>query len=130
MRSLLAPARRFGGLLAALTAIVAAVSVLGGLLLGSSVERSLATGFYVVGSALLLFGVFAGIRGPVRPKEDPEGREAAGGMFGIGVFSRGIRTATREERRDSRSTTWLFFSLGLCLILLAALLDDRASVLP
>jgi uncharacterized membrane protein HdeD (DUF308 family) len=128
--SLLAPARRFGGLLGTLVAIVAAISVLGGLALGSSLERSLATGFYIVGSFLLLFGVFAGIRGPVRPKEDPEGGDAVGGMFGVGVFSRGIRTATSDERRDSRSTTWLFFALGACLIVLGVLVDSRASLVP
>lgn len=128
--SLLAPARRFGGLLAVLAAIVAVLSILGGLALGSSVGRSLATGFYAVGCFLILFGVFAGIRGPLRPKEDPDGRDAVGGMFGIGVFSRGIRTATLDERRDSRSTTWLFFALGLCLIVLGVLVDSRASLLP
>ena len=127
---LLAAARRFAGLLAGIAVVVGAISLVGGLLLGTPLGRAVATGFYCVGSFLVLVGVFAGVRGPVRPKGDDGDRPALGNMFGIGVFSRGIRTATLDERRDSRSTTWLFFSLGLCLIVLGALLDDRASVLP
>jgi uncharacterized membrane protein HdeD (DUF308 family) len=127
---LLAPARRFGGLLAAFAAVVAALSLLAGLAMGAEPGRAVATGLYLVGAFLLLIGVFAGIRGPLRPKGGDEGRDAVGGMFGIGIFSRGIRTATADERRDSRSTTWLFFSLGLCLIVLGVLVDGRASLLP
>lgn len=128
--SLLAPARRFGGLLGAFAAVVAVLSLLAGLALGTEPGRAVATGLYLVGAFLLLIGVFAGIRGPLRPKGGDEGRDAVAGIFGIGIFSRGIRTATVEERRDSRSTTWLFFSLGLCLIVLGVLVDGRASLLP
>jgi hypothetical protein len=126
---LLAAARRFAGLLAALAAIVALLSLLAGLALGSSLERALATGFYVSGCVLLLFGVFAGLRGPLRPRGDEEGRDAVGGMFGIGVFSRGARTATVDERRDAHSTSWLFLAIGLCLIVLGVAVDGRASLL-
>jgi hypothetical protein len=128
---LLAAARRFAGLLGAIAAIVALLSLLGGLALGSGAAHAVVTGFYVVGAFLLVVGVFAGVRGPLRPKAGEEdGRDAVGGLFGIGIFSRGIRTATVEERRDSRSTTWLFFTLGLCLILLGVLVDGRATLLP
>ena len=128
---LLAAARRFAGLLVALVAIVAVLALLGGLALGSGAVRSVVTGLYVVGAFLLVVGVFAGVRGPLRPKAgEEEERDAVGGLFGIGIFSRGIRTATVDERRDARSTTWLFFTLGLCLILLGVLIDSRASLLP
>ena len=127
---LLAGVRRFGGLLLAVAAFVAVLSIAAGLAFGASVGRSLATGFYLVGSFLLLVGVFAGIRGPLRPRGGDEGRDAMGGLFGIGVFSRGARTATVDERRDARATTWLFLALGLCLIGLGVGVDGRASLLP
>jgi uncharacterized membrane protein HdeD (DUF308 family) len=126
---LLAAARRFGVLLAAVAGITAAISLLAGLALDASPGASLPRGFYLVGCFLLLIGVFSGIRGPVRPKGGDEGRDAVGGMFGIGIFSQGIRKATPNERRDARSTSWLFLWLGLALLVLGVAVDGRTSLL-
>ncbi len=73
--------------------------------------------------------MFNGLRGPVRPRGDDDEREAVGGLFGVGIFSGGIRTATADERADARGTTWLFLALGFALVIVGAALDPRASVL-
>ena len=128
-RALLDAARRLGGLLAVIGGLTVLLSLLAGLALGSSAARSAATGLYLVGAFLLLVGVVAGVRGPVRPKDEVEGREAIGGLFGIGVFSKGIRTASPDERRDAQSTSWLFLTIGVLLIVLGVAIDGRTSVL-
>jgi len=126
---LLTAARRFAVLLAVLAGITAAISLLAGLAFDASPGASVPRGLYLVGSFLALIGVFAGIRGPVRPKGGDEGRDSVGGLFGFGIFSQGIRKATPDERRDARSTTWLFLFLGVALIVLGIAIDDRASLL-
>ncbi len=126
---LLAAARRFVVLLAVVAGIVIGFSLLAALAFDASAGAAVPRGLYVVGCFLLLVGVFSGIRGPLRPKGDDEGRDAVGGLFGIGIFSQGIRTASPDERRDARSTSWLFFSLGLALIVLGVASDGRTSLL-
>lgn len=115
-------------LLAAAVALVGGVSALAGVVLDASVLRSAATGLYVVGSFLLVLGVFNGLRGPVRPKGADEDREAVGGLLGVGIFSGGIRTATEDERADARATTWLFLALGIGMIVVGVVLDPRTSL--
>ena len=126
---LLAATRRFGAVLAAIAGITAAISLLAGLAVGAAPGASLPRGFYLAGCFLLLIGVFSGIRGPVRPKGGEEGRDAVGGMFGIGIFSQGIRKATPDERRDARSTSWLFLCLGVALLVLGVATDARTTLL-
>lgn len=126
---LLAAARRFAVLLAVLAGVIVGISLLAALALDASLGAAVPRGLYVVGSFLLLVGVFSGIRGPVRPKGSDEGRDAVGGLFGIGIFSGGIRTASADERQSARSTSWLFFSLGLALIVLGVVTDGSTSLL-
>jgi len=126
---LLAAARRLAVLFGAIAGLTIGLSLLTGLALDSPAGRAVPTGLYVVGSFLLVVGVFSGIRGPVRPKGDDEGREGMGGLFGVGIFSQGIRTATADERRDARSTSRLFLTIGLLLLVLAIGLDDRTRLL-
>lgn len=125
---LLAAARRFTVLLAILSGLTAGISLLVALALDASPGDAVPRGLYVLGCFLLLIGVFAGIRGPLRPKGGDEARDAMGGLFGIGIFSQGIRTASADERRDARSTSWLFFCLGLALIALGVAIDGRTSL--
>jgi uncharacterized membrane protein HdeD (DUF308 family) len=115
-------------LVAAAVVLVGGVSALAGVVLGASSLRSAATGLYVVGSFLLVLGVFNGLRGPVRPRGADEDREAVGGLLGVGIFSGGIRTATADERADARSTTWLFLALGVAMIVVGVVLDPRTSL--
>ena len=127
-RALLDAARRFGGLLAVFGGLTVLISLLVALALGTPAGRAVPTGLYVVGAFLLVVGVFSGIRGPVRPKGGDEGRDAVGGLFGIGIFAKGIRTASADERSDARSTSWLFLALGFLLIALGVAVDGRASL--
>lgn len=109
-------------MLVAIGVATAAVSTLFGLLLGASLARSIAIGFYLVGCFLLLGGFFFGSRGPVRPRGD----DAGGVLFRLG--SRGLRWATREEHEEAINTSGVFFSLGFVLILLGVASDSRHAL--
>jgi hypothetical protein len=118
--------RRFALLLVPISVCTAAGSAAMGLLLGSSVSVSIAIGFYLVGSFLLLGGFFFGNLGPVRPR----GEEDAGGdifsMFQL--RSRRLRWATREEQEEAINTSAVFIPLGLVLILLGVASDSRHAL--
>jgi len=109
-----AAARRIVLLFGLATIAVAAVSALIGLALGSSATRSAATGLYLIGCFLIVLGVFSGVRGPLRPAGDDEDAEPMGALLGVGIFSKGMRHATSDERDDARSTTWLFPRWASC----------------
>ncbi len=119
---LLAALRRFVFLLGGAAAGTAVVSLALGLLLGSSVARSVSIGFYLVGSFLLIAGFFVGNRGPVRVKGDP----------GVGVFgffrNRRLRWASGQEQLESISLSVVFVVLGFSLIVLGVVTDTRYSL--
>jgi hypothetical protein len=122
---LLAAARRFGLLLLGLVVGTTVISALLGLLLGSSLNRAISIGFYLVGCFLLVAGFFIGNRGPARLKgNESETGSAFGGMFGIGG-SRRLRWATPEEREEAISNSAVFVSLGFALILIGVITDNR-----
>jgi len=123
-----AAARRIVLLFGIATLAIAAVSALIGLALGSSAARSAATGLYLVGCFLIVLGVFAGVRGPLRPEGDPEDAEPLGGLLGMGIFAKGVRRATRDERDDARATAWLFLAMGVVMVLVGIALDPRTSL--
>jgi uncharacterized membrane protein HdeD (DUF308 family) len=122
-------ARRIVLLFGTATIGIAAVSAAIGLALGSSATRSAATGLYLVGCFLVVLGVFAGVRGPLRPAGEDEDREPIGGVLGIGIFSKGVRHATSDERADSRATAWLFLAMGVVMILVGVAIDPRTTFL-
>jgi len=113
-----AAARRFLILLAAIAAGTAVVSLALGLLLGSSVDRSVSLGLYLVGSFLLIAGFFVGNRGPARLKDD----DAAP------LGPRRVRWATREERILALNDSAIFVSVGFALIVLGLLVDSRVAL--
>jgi len=115
-----AAARRFAILLAAIAAVTTVISLLLGLAVGSGVHRSVSLGFYVVGSFLLVAGFFIGNRGPARFK----GEEHAG-FFG----PRKLRWASLEERNTTLNESAILVSIGFALIVVGALVDDRAKLL-
>ena len=123
-----AAARRILLLFGLATIAIAAVSALIGLAFGASAARSAATGLYLVGCFLIVLGVFAGVRGPLRPAGEPEDVEPMGALLGVGIFSKGMRHATSDEREDARSTTWLFLALGLVMVVVGIALDPRTSL--
>jgi hypothetical protein len=120
-RQLLDGVRRF--LIVAGVAVVATavVSLVLGLLLGDSVNRSLSVGFYLAATLSIILGVFLGIRPPVRQEGDVG---ALGGLFGI--FGSGtVRFATPEEREDSIASSAVFVALGFVLMFFGLLCDGR-----
>jgi uncharacterized membrane protein len=121
-------ARRIVVLFGSAVVVIGLVSGLIGLALGSSLWRSAATGLYLVGCFLVVLGVFAGVRGPLRPAGSEEEGDALGSLLGIGIFSRGVRSATSDERADARATAWLFLAMGLTMILVGIALDPRTAL--
>lgn len=95
-------------------------SLLLGLLLGSSVQRSLAVGFYLVGSFLLVAGFFFGNRGPVRGDAD------SGGLLRLG--SRRLRWATRDETEEAINQSAVWVAIGFVLIVLGIASDNRHAL--
>ena len=100
-------------------ALTALGSLLLGLLLGASLGRSLAIGFYMVGSFWLVAGFFVGNRGPVRLKSD-----LGAPLFG----SRFVRWATPEEREETINMSAIYVLLGFVLILFGLSADTRYSL--
>ncbi len=107
---------------------IVAVSALIGLAFGGSASRSAATGLYLVGCFLVVLGVFAGVRGPLRPAGDAEDAEPLGALLGVGIFSKGVRQATVDERDDARATSWLFLAMGLVMVVVGIAIDPRTKL--
>jgi hypothetical protein len=115
-----AAAVRFVGLLAAIGLGTLVLSILAGLMTGSTVGRSVSVGFYLVGSMLLLFGFFVANRGPVRTKDD-----STSTLFGPLTRSGMLRWASADEVGDSLNMSAIFVALGIVLIFLGAATDTR-----
>jgi hypothetical protein len=116
---LLAAARRFLTLLAAIAGATIVVSLLLGLALGASANRAISLGLDAVGAFLLVAGFFIGNRGPARLKE--EGTRPLEG--------RRVRWATREERVIALNDSAIFVSVGFVLILLGLAIDSRVRLI-
>ena len=115
--------RRFALLVGAVGGGTVVVSIVLGLLLGASLPRSIALGYYLVGSFLLLAGFFFGNRGPVCPRGD-----ADHGDFFMRPRGRRVRWATREEHEEAINSSALFVVLGLLLIFLGLVSDNRHAL--
>jgi hypothetical protein len=121
---MLVPAlRRFGLMVGVIGGGTVAISVAFGLLIGASIARSIAVGFYLVGCSLLFAGFFFGNRGPVRPHGDAD----TGGPF-IRPSARRLRWATREEHEEAINSSALYVALGLVLIVLGIASDNRHAL--
>ena len=121
-RRLLEGLRRFGVVVATAAAVTAMLSLVVGVLVGSSVLRSLAVGFYLIGALCLMLGFFFGTRPPVRQDTNAG---AFGSFFG-GFYGRGsVRFAKPEEREDAISSSAVFIALGFVLLLFGVLFDRR-----
>jgi hypothetical protein len=118
-RALIAALRRLLVLIVVAAGLTALGSLAIGLLSGASLSRSLAIGFYLVGSFWLVAGFFVGNRGPVRLKSD-----LGAPLFG----SRFVRWATPEEREETINMSALYVLLGFVLILFGFAADTRYSL--
>lgn len=109
-----------GGSVLAAAVLSAAV----GLVLGTGLARAVSLGFYAVGAFFLVGGFFFGTRGPVRLKSRP-GEE---GLFGLSGKRR-LRWATPEEQEDSLATSAVYVLLGVLLVVVGVVVDDRLALL-
>lgn len=120
--------RRLLVFLGGVVAITAAVSLLFGALAHASLERALADGFYVAGSAVLIGSFVLGVRGPLRADwgdvdDRPVPQMARGGMF-----TRKIRRSTPDERTEARRNSVALFALGLVLLIIGGAFDPSRRV--
>jgi hypothetical protein len=122
----LAGVRRALQILVGISAPTALVSLLLGLAFGTPVSRALATGFYLVGSLIMVVGLLSGVRGPVRSTATSE--SSAASLFGLGFAPRRLRKATEDERRDALFTAVGFLLLGLVLIAFGVIADAEVEL--
>lgn len=113
---------RFVGLVALGAAVVAALSLVAGALLGSSPRRAVTLGLYAVGSFVLLGGFFIGNRGPVR---------GAATMLLVAPTANLYRRrwATAREQEESINLSALFVVFGLALIAIGIVIDGDSDLI-
>ncbi len=78
-------ARRIGLIVGGVIAVTLLGSLVASALVGTSIERAISTGLYIVGSFFLVLGFFSGVRGPVRPRGTEDAKGDSGHLFGVGV---------------------------------------------
>jgi hypothetical protein len=117
--------RRIVVFLAVVLGGTAAVSAALGALAGADLSRSIATGYYLIGSAVLVGSFVVGVRGPLRSEAVEQG-EAAPLRYRA---SRRLRKTTPEERHEGRRISLGLFALGVALILLGAVIDPSRSAI-
>jgi hypothetical protein len=123
---LVAALRRLAFVTVLAVGVTVVLSLILGLLTGSSVNRALTLGFYLVGCFLLVVGFFVGNRGPARVKgEDTVGPTV---LPIPGAGARRLRWATLTEQNETINNSAVFISLGLILIALGAAIDTRHSL--
>jgi hypothetical protein len=118
--------RRILVFVAVLVGGTAAVSATLGALAGANILRSLATGYYVIGAAVLIGSFALGVRGPVRREVVENDDEVT--PTPMRPLRRRRRKATPEERAESRRSSLGLFALGIAFLLLAAAVDPARSV--
>jgi hypothetical protein len=123
---LLAAFGRFVLLVLLCVGVTVAGSLLFGLLVGASLQRALALGFYIVGSFLLVSGFFVGNRGPSRvDSESP----APMVLPMLSIAGRRLRWATMSEQNETIASSAVFVCLGLVLVAFGVLVDSRQSLI-
>lgn len=122
---LLAALRRFLLLVLLCVGVTMAGSLLFGLLAGSSLERALSLGFYIVGSFLLVCAFFVGNRGPTVVDSESPGPMV---LPMLNFTGRRLRWATRSEQDETISNSAVFVCLGLVLVTFGILVDSRRSL--
>lgn len=115
--------RRLLTLFAAVSGATLLVSIAIGGLAGEPIRRSIALGFYIVGSILLLAGFFVGNRGVLRAETDKH----ASGNFLFGFGRKSVRPATDSEQRETVGESVLVIGLGISLLCLAILADSEKT---
>jgi hypothetical protein len=120
---LVAALRRLAVAILICAGVTAVCSLLVGLLVGASLDRSLVLGFYLVGCFLMVAGFFAGNRGPTRVRSESPGASAM--PFGVFSGQRRLRWATLGEQEEAINNSAVFVGLGIVLVVIGVLLDGR-----
>ena len=122
----LAALRRLAFVTALALGVTVVLSLMLGLLIGSSVNRALTLGFYLGGCFLLVVGFFVGNRGPARVKgEDTVGPT----MLPVpGTGARRLRWATLPEQHETINNSAVFICLGLVLVFIGVAFDSHHSL--
>ena len=120
--------RRILIFLAVLLGGTAVISAALGALSGASIPRSLANGYYLLGSVVLVGSFVIGARGPLRSEALDENEEQAppSVLFPFRGRRR-LRKATAEERHEGRRMSLGLFALGVAVLLLAAGIDPSRT---
>jgi hypothetical protein len=100
-----------------LSAATVLVSLVIGLIAGTSLERSLSLGFDLIGMLFLVIGFFVGMRGPFRMS----GGEIPGGR-------RFVRWAQPDEANETINVSALLVTLGFAFIVIGLTIDPRYSL--
>jgi len=105
-------------LLGGISGVTLALSLVGALISGGSLDRAVSVGFYLIGSFMLIAGFFIGNRGPVRPKG------TGTPLFGARI----MRWATPLEREESINESAVYVVIGFALILIGVIADSRTQL--
>lgn len=111
--------RRLALLIAAIVAGTAVASLAIGAISGVPLPRALSVGFYAMGSFALVGGFFVGNRGPAR------GRGSAANQL---PGQRKLRWARPEEQAEAITTSALFVTVGIVLVLIGLAIDPRVQL--
>jgi len=123
---LVAALRRLAFVTVLAVSVTVVLSLILGLLAGSSINRSLTLGFYLVGCFLLVVGFFVGNRGPARVKgEDTVGPTV---LPIPGAGDRRLRWATLTEQHETINNSAIFIVLGLVLVFIGIGFDSHNSL--
>ena len=122
---MLAAIRRLVILVVGLSVVVAAVSALFGALIGASLDRAVALGFYGLGCFLMVSGFFVGNRGPARVKSETAGSTI---LPLPGMGNRRLRWATLDEQNETINNSAVFIVVGLILVLIGVVVDSHHSL--
>jgi hypothetical protein len=117
--------RRLVSLYAVVGGATALLSLGLGALAGGSARRSVAVGFYLVGSVLLIAGFFVGNRGVLR--SESESGDSGGLLMGLG--RRRVRPSTGDEQRETVRVSALVIGLGMGLLILGVVADRENSLI-
>ena len=122
---MLAAIRRLVLLVAGCSIVVAGLSALFGALIGASLDRAIALGFYGLGCFLMVSGFFVGNRGPARVKSETAGSSI---LPLPGMGDRRLRWATLDEQNETINNSAIFIVVGLILVLIGVVVDSHHSL--
>jgi len=122
---MVAALRRLLLLVVVCSVVTAGISALLGALIGASLDRAIALGFYGLGCFLMVSGFFVGNRGPARVKSETAGWS----MLPLpGIGDRRLRWATLDEQNETINNSAIFIVVGLILVLIGVVVDSHHSL--